>query len=513
MNIVTVDQMRHLEQQADVQFGLNSATLMEHAGRSVAEIVRSHRGGSVAQSRVLVLVGPGNNGGDGEVAARYLQSWGAVVARFVWRERRLETASGSASVGADFAEVRTALSEADIVLDAVLGTGHARPLDPSMRQLFAWVEEERRIRPSLLVVAVDLPTGLNADTGEVDSGTLRADLTITLAYPKVGMFVFPGADYIGELEIGDIGLPASLADDLSLNLLDAATVRPLLPPRPLDSNKGTFGKAMLWAGSLPYPGSAFLAASAAGRVGAGLVTLAVPPELAPIYAIKLSETTLHLLLPDRTASADERARDLMAALPGYIALLAGPGLGQSESTQALLDAVFRGLTALPASARPRLVVDADGLNHLARSERWWEQLPAGSVVTPHPGEMTRLCGGERVSGGGPERVAVARARAAQWGHVVVLKGACTVVAAPDGSTSLHWPPNPALASAGTGDVLAGVITGLLAQGLEPFAAACAGVYLHGRAGLLVSARLGVAGLAASDLLPELPIAQCEVRES
>jgi ADP-dependent NAD(P)H-hydrate dehydratase / NAD(P)H-hydrate epimerase len=510
MKIVTIAQMRELERLADERYGLTSPILMERAGTRVAELVRARCGGDVEGVAVLLLAGPGNNGGDGHVAARLLRGWGASVATLRIKEQRIESSGGSAVEGAE--AVETELQQADVVIDAVLGTGHARPLDDFTRNLFARVEAERRRRPALWVLAVDLPSGVNADTGEADPGTLRADVTLTLGNPKTGLCAFPAADYVGELEVGDIGIPAELTDGLSLDLLTAEVVRPLLPARPLDSNKGTFGKVMVLGGSLSYPGSAYLAASAAGRAGAGLVTLAVTPALAPIYATRLAEATLRLLPPEDGPAPELRARALLDGLGGYRALLVGPGLGQAKATQVFVHAICDGLRELPPDQRPRLVVDADGLNALARLPEWWTRLPPGAVLTPHPGEMARLLGGPTVSGGGPERVALARETAARWGHVVVLKGACTVVAAPDGAAALFWPPNPALATAGTGDVLGGTIAGLLAQGLEPEAAACVGVYLHGQAGQYAREALGVAGVVAGDLLSLLPVAQQQTRE-
>lgn len=505
MKIVTTDEMRAIEQRADTEHGLSSPILMEHAGRSIAEMLRTRLGGEVAHARVLVLAGPGNNGGDGRVAGRYLAEWGARVSVYAWKERRLEIDTRQIPVGDNLAALRAELERADVVLDAFLGTGHSRPLDPTMGAALGAVAEERARRSALLVVAVDVPSGLNSDTGAVDPGTLRADLTVTLAFPKLGMLLFPGAEYVGELEVGDIGLPPGMAGGGTLDMLDAALVRTLLPARPLNSNKGTFGKVMILAGSPPYPGSAFLSATAAGRVGAGLVTLAVTPDMAPIYAVKLSEATFRLL-PRADAPPAERARFLVEGLTGYTALLVGPGLGQEDATHELLMAVFAAVQALPEDRRPRVVVDADGLNNLARIARWWERLPAHTIITPHPGEMARLRGGQPVSGGGADRIAIARQAAAEWGLVVVLKGACTVIASPDGALRVNWPPNPALATAGTGDVLAGTVAGLLAQGVAPFAAASAAVYLGGRAGLAVAERSGDAGLLASDLLPELPVA-------
>nr|MBF6590532.1 NAD(P)H-hydrate dehydratase [Ktedonobacterales bacterium] len=218
----------------------------------------------------------------------------------------------------------------------------------------------------------------------------------------------------------------------------------------------------------------------------------------------------YTLLPEG-APPEERASHALEAARGRQALIIGPGLGQEPDTRIFLERLLEGIRVLPEDARPRLVVDADALNLLAHLERWWERLPARTVLTPHPGEMARLRGGRKVSGGGADRLDVARQAAREWGHVVVLKGACTLIAETDETLRVCWPPNPALASAGTGDVLAGTIGGLLAQGVEPFAAARAGVYLHSRAGLRVRARLGDAGLLASDLLLELPLALRETK--
>jgi ADP-dependent NAD(P)H-hydrate dehydratase / NAD(P)H-hydrate epimerase len=513
MRVVSVEEMREIERRAETEYGLTSPMLMERAGQSVAEILRSHAGGDVRDLDVLVLVGPGNNGGDGRVMGRYLAGWGARVSYFLWKENALERNGQTVPAGDPLENVREALASADIVVDALLGTGHARPLAPTMRQALALVQAESDRRPGgLVVLAVDLPSGLNADTGAVDEGTIAAGLTVTLAFPKTGLYFFPGAALVGELEVGSIGLPDEMDIPRGMEALDAPLIRPSLPARPLESNKGTYGKAMILAGSPPYVGAAFLAASAAGRIGAGLITIATTPELSHVYASSLVEAT-YCLLPSLDAKPEERARVLLDALRGYRALIVGPGLGQSDVTREFLLCVFDGVRALPKSERPQMIVDADGLNNLSRVERWHERLPAETVLTPHPGEMARLRGGARVSGGGVDRLAVASECAHAWGHVVVLKGAATLVASPDGALRLNWPGNPALATAGTGDVLAGTIGGLLAQGMSPFEAASAGVYLHSRAGLLVSARLGDAGLLASDLLLELPLALRATKDS
>ena len=511
MHIVTVDEMRALEQEAGQRYGLSTETLMENAGKSAAEIL-SHsisRQRSVNEAECLILVGPGNNGGDGLVMGRYLQKWGARVSFYRWKEQRLTMAGEDVPEQETSARLEEVFSRTAFIIDALLGTGRSRPLPDSMRSLLARARDERARRDTVRIVAVDLPTGMNADTGEVDPGTIHCDMTITLANPKQGFFFFPGRAYTGELYVGDIGFPPELEQGLQTEMLTARLVHSLLPPRPLDSNKGTFGKVMLFCGSPPYPGSAFLAGNAAGRVGAGLVTLAVTERMHPIYAASMHEVTF-ALLPEEQSETFEQSSALIEHLEGYRALLMGPGLGQSAHTREVLLQVLEHLRSQPDSERPHLVVDADGLNNLSALERWWMLLPSGTVITPHPGEMGRLAGGLKVSGGSIDRLELARSKAAEWQVTLVLKGACTIVANPDGRTRINWQANPALASAGTGDVLAGMAAGLLAQHVEPFDAASASVYLHTAAAALLSDEIGDRGLHASDLLPKIPRAILKV---
>lgn len=505
MHIVTVEEMRDLEGRADREYGLTSHILMEHAGKSAADILAEYiqRTRSLSGVEILVLVGPGNNGGDGMVMARHLAEWEARVSLYHWKEQQLVVHDQDIPQAEIAAELENMIRQADYILDALLGTGRSRPLPDNMRSLLKRVHEERTQRDELRVVAVDLPTGLNADTGEVDAGAIPVDLTITLACPKQGFFFFPGREYIGELHIGSIGLPPEMEQNLQTEMLTPDLVADLLPKRPLNSNKGTFGKVMLFCGSPPYPGSAFLAGSAAGRAGAGLITLAVTREMLPIYASAFHEATF-ALLPDEDAGSFACVKTLMDQLAGYRVLLMGPGLGQSPYIREVILKLLEELRAMPDEKRPHLIVDADGLNNLSALEQWWTLLPEHTIITPHPGEMGRLCHGLKVSGGNIDRLPLARDKAREWKVILVLKGACTIITDPEGRTRINWEANPALATAGTGDVLGGMIAGLLAQKLAPFDAAGAGVHLHTAASELVSAEIGDAGLLASDLLPKIP---------
>jgi hydroxyethylthiazole kinase-like uncharacterized protein yjeF len=535
VKVVTADEMRFIERESDAR-GVTYAMMMENAGRGVADAIR-HRL-DVAGKAVLVLVGPGNNGGDGLVAARYLHDAGAQITCYLWHRKvegdenyRLVVEKGIACPRAeedsDFTALRQHLATAQVVIDALLGTGIARPIEGQLKALLEVVKKVfGEQRPAPFMAAVDVPTGLNVDTGALDPAAVPANLTVTFANPKRGQYLFPGAAAVGELVVADIGTPPELAEGVKVGLTTAEQVQALLPARLLDAHKGTFGRALIVAGSVNYTGAAYLAGAAATRVGTGLVTMGVIPSLHPIIASKLTEATylilaeeIGVLAPDAVKLVHERVKD-------YEALLVGPGLSQEEPT---VEFVHQLLGVRPRAGRPRigfqagtaeteetvptlppLVIDADGLNALARAPEWWTQLPGRAVLTPHPGEMARLLGSSTrdVQAG---RISVAQRAAAEWGQVVVLKGAYSLIAAPDGRTAINPFANPGLASAGTGDVLAGTIVGLLAQGLAPFDAARVGCYLHGLAGELARADLGDAGMVAGDLVPRLPLAIRQVR--
>ena len=511
MKIVSAEQMREIDRQC-AELGLSTEILMENAGLAVAREARNLLQGATGRS-VLVLAGPGNNGGDGLVAARWLSDWGARVRVYLYRrrsegDRNLELLQRRGVACADLPseppeEFARALSSADLIIDALFGTGKLRPLGEEVRRVLEQIRKAREARRRLIILAVDLPSGLDADTGAIDPACLTADVTVTLGYPKLGHFLFPGAERVGRLQVADIGIPPALAEEVRTELLTVEEVKASLPPRPPGANKGTFGRVLVVAGSINYIGAAYLACEGAMRVGAGLVTLATPRSLQPILASKLTEVT-YLPLPEVEPGLlhPEAAGAVKEQLPNYDALLLGCGLGQSSGARALVESLLP--TSLPT------VIDADGLNLLSQRPHFWERLGDRVVLTPHPGEMARLTGLAI-----PEiqrtRPAIALEQAAKWRAVVVLKGAHSVVASPEGWAKISPFANAGLASAGTGDVLSGAIGGLLAQGLLPFEAACCGVYLHGLAGELVREELGEAGMVASDLLPQLPRAIKELK--
>jgi len=412
---------------------------------------------------------------------------------------------------------------AEVVVDALLGTGAKLPVKGKTRDLLdqtARVLRDRAPRP--FVVAVDCPSGLDCDTGVVDPMTLPADLTVTFAAAKHGQLRFPAADFTGELSVADIGVPAALAElaEIRVELASKLSAAYLLPPRPRDAHKGTFGRAIVVAGSVNYPGAAFFAAAAAYRVGAGLVTLATPMPLYPVIAPQLPEATWLILPHEMGVIAPGAVEVLGEELDMAQALLIGPGFGLEKATREFLRR-FLGAseskkgrigfahtaTADEAHAEPLqlppAVVDADGLRLLAEMEGWPGLLPPNTILTPHPGEMAALTRMKK-DDIQADRLGIARKYAAEWGHVVVLKGAFTVIAAPDERATILPFATAALARAGTGDVLAGAIAGLLAQGLSPYDAAVAGGYLHGLAGEMAAKHLGTtASVLAGDVLRAL----------
>lgn len=518
MKIVTTSEMVEMERRCDKQ-GIPPSVLMENAGLAIAQRVSRLLDGAAGRS-ILILTGPGNNGGDGLVAARHLHDWGARVHIYLLRPRKSDDANyqitkdqgvptTTANEDKEFTDLDNILSSCDAAIDAIFGTGKVRPLEGAIKEILLRVRNTREARPEIKIIAVDLPSGVDSDTGEADPSCLAADLTITLGYPKIGLFSFPASELVGKLDVADIGIPPKLGKSIQTELITGDFVRDTLPKRPRNAHKGTFGRVLVCAGSLNYIGAAYLACEGAMRAGAGLVTLATARSLQPILAAKLTEVT-YAPLPEASPGfiASSAAREVFERLADSDVLLMGCGLGQHPETVKFISTV---LLKMPPALSPAIVLDADALNALSQTSQWWRTLPKDAILTPHPGEMSRL---SRISMKkiGQDRLTIARQQAARWNKTVVLKGAHTIVASPDGTARVSGWANPGLASAGTGDVLAGTIAGLLAQGLSYADAAACGVYLHGLAAEIVQQEMGDAGMLASDLLPSLPKAIKRVKE-
>ncbi len=532
MKLVSIAEMRAIENEAN-STGLTFEMMMENAGHNISrEILQlSYALDEEEDIQVLGFVGPGNNGGDTLVALTHLAEKGWKARAYLIKRKssgdplvkRLENADGEiyhADKDQDFQQLNAFLETADVVLDGILGTGFKLPLKKDIAEILTTVNSIlESIEGQPLIVAVDCPSGVDCDTGEAADECLVADATVTLAAVKQGLLKLPAFDLIGELRVVDIGPLDGLKSWSAINneVASDSAFSSLFPDRPTDAHKGSFGTALIVAGSVNYTGAALLAGKAAYRVGAGLVTLAVPAPLHPILAGSLVEATWILLPHEMGSIASAAVEVLTDSLAHVSALLIGPGLGLENETKVFLEKLLNGASGrIPQSrmgfvqangaknqkttALPPLVVDADGLKLLARIKDWSTLLPAQSILTPHPGEMSVLTGiaTEKIQ---RDRMKIASDYSAQWGHVVVLKGAFTIIAAPDGRTTTIPIATPALARAGTGDVLAGVITGLRAQGLNTYDSARLGAFIHAQAGLVAAEILGsTAAVLAGDVL-------------
>lgn len=518
IKLVTVAEMQAIEREADAS-GLSYAQMMENAGLGLGKIVQESFG-YLVDGGVLGLVGSGNNGGDALVALTYLAQQGWQTAAYLLRERQPDDpllrwfmdAGGKVYKLAEdetMTDLDRLLAKNAVLLDGVLGTGISLPLKAPLADALDHIRRYRQENNlPQVVVAVDCPSGVDCDSGEAAPETIPADLTVTMAAVKAGLMSFPAHELVGEIRLVGIGLAADLPawQAVQRTMAEADVVGELLPKRPSSAHKGTFGTAVVLAGSTSYTGAALLAGKAAYRVGAGLVTLAAPRSLHAALAGHFPEATW-ILLPEQDGFIAAPAVAVLASqLERATSLLIGPGFGLQPTTlEFLADLLGSGAVRTeanyPAKVRlPRLVIDADGLKLLSRLPDWSDVLPGPAVLTPHPGEMAALTGLDTAAIQ-KDRLRTAERFAQQWQHIVVLKGANTIVSAPDGRTIMIPVATPALARAGSGDVLAGAIAGLLAQGLEPFEAAAAGTWLHAQAGLVAEHTLGnSASVLAGDLL-------------
>jgi NAD(P)H-hydrate epimerase len=500
MLVATTAEMRALDRFA-IEHGTPGHVLMERAGTGAVRVLRRHW--PRLRGPVVIVCGRGNNGGDGFVMARRMKAAGVRVS--VWLVGDRDAVTGDAAhmlrrwrgktheVGDDLGPLRAALAEARLVVDALLGTG----LNAPVTGLAAEVVDAINAAPAP-VLAVDVPSGLSADTGQPLGVAVVADVTATFGLPKVGQCLHPGVDLCGRLEVVDIGIPTDAVAAIAprIELLEAAGVGALLPPRTPEAHKGTNGHVLIVAGSRGKLGAALLAADASVRSGAGLTTLAVPDAVQPLAEARVPEV-MTAGLPDGAeggaALGDGRA--LAALLEGRSVVVCGPGLGLTDETRSLVSHLVR-------TATVPLVLDADALTALAGT-RDLEAARAPVIVTPHPGEMSRLLG-RPTKDVQEDRIGSARQLAATTGVICVLKGARTVVAAPDGRVVVSPTGNPGMGSGGMGDALSGILGALLAQGLRPADAAALGVYAHGAAADAVAARRGQVGLRARDVIEEMP---------
>ncbi len=505
MKLVTAAQMQKVDRKTIDEVGIPGPELMENAGRGIAEGIIEDLLGASLGAKVTVFCGKGNNGGDGYVVARYLHEAGIPVE--VYYQGPYEKLSDDARLNFDrAAKLKIAMTEvtepsvlpdtldSEFIVDAIFGTGFSGSPRGITAEMIEYVNTQ-----SQCVIAVDLPSGLNADTGQAEGSVVEADYTYTLALPKFGLFVSPGRELAGVISVVPIGVPDSVVDgfDFTEELITEDMVLDRMPVRAPDGHKGTFGKVLVLSGSLGLTGAAAMAAESALRTGSGLVKLASPRSVIPILAGCVVEATGHPLpeVANKGVLALRALGEARELAKEHDAVIVGPGIGRHHETWEL---VRRFLSKLEKPA----IVDADGLNALEGHTEVLKLAPDEIVITPHPGEFARLSG-KKVSNDVHERIAAAREFADEHDVVVVLKGSPTVIADTEGIVYVNQTGNHGMATGGTGDVLSGMIGSLLGQGLDAVDAAICAVYMHGLAGDLAADDLTPRAMIAGDLIAYL----------
>jgi ADP-dependent NAD(P)H-hydrate dehydratase / NAD(P)H-hydrate epimerase len=526
VKVLTAAQMREADRLTTERYGISGIELMENAGTAIAEFLRE-KFADITSRKILVLCGKGNNGGDGLVVARLLKDFGCAVAVFLFANpgsvegdaaanlKRWQQGLGELYVvtsEAEWGSARGALAEADLIVDALLGTGLRGPVEGLLGAVIENLNEARaKGHGKTVVVAVDMPSGLASDSQDFGGPVVAADFTVTLTAPKVGQLVLPHSPSCGVLVVKNIGTPPELLESdphLKIHWIEPAEFRALPLVRAAAANKGTYGHALIVAGSLGKSGAAILAARGALRSGAGLVTVATPKDVLPIVAGGLPEMMTAPLAATEAGTASLGNIDygrFTEILRGKTVLAIGPGLSTQNETQQFIRLVV-GQTELP------IILDADGLNAFdGMADTLNERHAAAMVITPHPGEMARLLG-ITVKEVQARRLDVALEAAGRWRAHVILKGFHTILATPSGYAYINTTGNPGMATGGTGDVLTGILAGLTAQfGVEDRARVLSlGVYLHGLAGDIAASRVGEAPLIASDLVDAIPEAYARI---
>ncbi|MDP2157892.1 MAG: NAD(P)H-hydrate dehydratase [Nitrospirota bacterium] len=513
MKVATAEQMRNIDRLTIEKYGIPGTVLMERAGLSVAEKVRE----LFEKKKIIVLAGGGNNGGDGIAAARNLHNWGwHVRVLLMLREDKLSPDCLSqyrmAKHSGVAIEFRKGVTEKDlhgsVVIDALLGTGINKDVTSFMADVIRFVNAA-----DVKVVAVDMPSGISSDSGQIMGAAVQADYTVTFGLPKIGHILYPGADYSGQLSVEEIGFPEELlsSESLSFETIEKEAASLLIPARPCYSHKGTYGHILVIAGSKGKTGAALMTAKACLRTGAGLVTIGVPETLVDIFQSRVTEEMV-LPLPDTgsgtfSAMAYDQIRNFLNTSADVLAI--GPGITVDEETANLLRKLLETVTV-------PMVLDADAINVLAGRKDILKKVKAPVILTPHAGEMARFLtssAGKSVKDKDKEelkieidsnRIGLSRATAMETGAYFVLKGAPTIVADPEGRVFINTTGNPGMATAGSGDVLTGMLAGLMGQGMHPVDACRLAVFLHGLAGDIAAETQGMHSLIASDIIESVP---------
>lgn len=501
MKLVSSAQMRAIDDYAISDMGISSLTLMENAGNAVfEEIVK--KTGNVESKKCIVLCGTGNNGGDGFVISRLLSENGAAVTAILmgskdnlktdaFNEYNKLTDKNIIEFFAKDNKIKEVDFDCDIIVDAVYGTGFNGELSLELSEFFSFINNINAFK-----VAVDLPSGVNCDNGQVSGECIKADMTVTFCLPKLCHFIYPAADYCGRIIVKDIGIPqkAVASQDIKAFLITDTYIDANLTKRRKNSHKGTYGKVLAVCGSKNMTGAAYFAASSAIKTGAGLVTLCVPDSILKVMQVKLNEP-IFLSYPD-CYDKDFTDNLLDEALNKNDVCLFGCGSGVNYISEMILEKLL-------TSEKP-LVLDADALNILSKNPQLFDNIKIETVLTPHLAEFSRLSG-LSIDEINSDKISAVLGFSNKYNVITVLKGAYTIIAVPDGRIYINTTGNPGLSKGGSGDVLSGMIASFIAQKLNPLAAAICAVFLHGKAADIAAKRISEYGMTPTDLLTELPL--------
>jgi len=509
MKIVTSQQMREIDRKTIEEYGISGLILMENAGLGVFKNLKKiyH---NLKEKEVIIFAGSGNNGGDGFVVARHLRNYGTKVKVFLLNS--FNKISGDAKINLDIIdkmgielieitsykskELKEICRASDILIDAILGTGLRGEVIGLKAKIIDLMNNSGKE-----IVAIDIPSGLYADSGQIAGICVKANYTISLALAKIGLLLYPGANYVGKLFIEDISIPKSLLDvkEIKCNIVTRDQIRLLLPKRFEYNNKGSFGKVLLLAGSPGMTGAAFLTGEAAIKSGTGIVVMGIPKSLNSIMEIKLTEVMTLPLEESLNKTLDQKSeRKILEIAQDFNVLGIGPGISRNSNTQELIKNVIK-------KASIPLVLDADALYGLRKNDHILKDAQIPIVITPHPGEMARFINKE-VGYVLDNALQIALETAYDLGITVVLKGARTIIAGSKGNTFINIGDNCGMATAGSGDVLTGIISSLIAQGLDEVSAAISGVHVHSLSGNLARKIKGERGMTAMDILMQIPYA-------
>ncbi len=516
--------MRNIDRRASEKYGIPALLLMENAAHGILRVIEDTFG-PVKNRRITIVCGKGNNGGDGLAVARLLFNRGARVQALLLAEPK--ELKGDAEINLKIAlkmgvdiqskistgnspgnlfdiwDVRNSLNHSHVIIDAIFGTGLSSNIKDEHLEIIELINNSNRP-----VISVDIPTGINSDTGEIMGAAVRATATVTFAIPKRGHFLYPGSDFTGKLHIADISIPDTATEEegIYLSLLTEDDMSELIQDRLANSHKGNFGHVLVVAGSIGKGGAAAMTSLSCLKSGAGLVTLATPEGVQPVIAGKITEVMTYPLTETDEKTIALQAIDTILELSKDKEVIAiGPGLTTNKDTAELVRRFIKNVNAT-------VVIDADAINAINDHLEILKERKAHTVLTPHPGEMARLIG-KTSSEVQQNRIGIARDFAVQYSVYLVLKGANTVIAGPSGVVYINPTGNPGMATAGTGDALTGIIAGFIAQGLDISSAVRLGVYLHGLAGDLAAGEKGMIGMIAGDLIDRIPeaIRQLELK--